>query len=330
MSPSIFLVPKSPISYTMYLVSISSKNMFSKIINWIKTHKLNTFLIIVVAFLLFGKGVSALLRYSGTGVFYDTLNETAPMSVSGGVARSLVNSKSSVVAPSLSQERKVVTNTSFSLLVKNVNNFIDSAKVKVGEFGGFMVDTQINRDEKAETATIQARIPSAKLEEFSKYIRSISVKVVYENIVGCDITDQYTDYEKRIASLESSKTKLEAIMDKAFTAEDILNIQEKIFLIQNQIDSYKGQLDYMEKASTTSLVTMTVSTDELGLPYYPVKTWRPDIIFKQAVRSLLSILMSVGTFGIWLAVFSPLVILVILIIKLARKGKGKVREIKKS
>lgn len=304
--------------------------MFSKIINWVKTHKLNTFLIFVVAFLLFGKGASTFLRYSGIGVSYDALNETSSMAVGGGVARSLVNSKLSVVAPSLSQERKVVTNTSFSLLVKNVNSFIDSAKGKVSEFGGFMVDTQINRDEKAETATIQARIPSTKLDEFSKYIRLISVKVVYENVVGYDITDQYTDYEKRIASLESSKTKLEAIMDKAFTAEDILNIQEKIFLIQDQIDSYKGQLDYMEKASTTSLVTMTVSTDELGLPYYPVKTWRPDIIFKQAVRSLLSILVSVGTFGIWLAVFSPLVILVILVIILIRRRKGKLNAIKKS
>ncbi len=303
--------------------------MFSKIINWIKTHKLNTFLIIVVAYLLFGKSAS-ILRYYGTGVSYDTaLSEISP-TMGGGVARTLVNLKSSIVAPSLSQERKVITNTNFSLLVKNVNSFIDGAKVKVSEFGGFMVDTRINRDEKAETATIQARIPSSKLEEFSKYVRSISVKVVYENIVGNDITDQYTDYEKRIVSLESAKAKLEAIMDKAVTAGEILNIQERIFQIQDQIDSYKGRLDYMEKASTTSLVTITVSTDELGLPYYPVKTWRPDVIFKQAVRSLIGLLMSVGTFGIWFAVFSPLVILVILIIKLARKGKGKLNEIKKS
>jgi len=312
----------------MYEVLISCKNMFSKIINWIKTHKLNTFLIIVVAYLLLGKSAS-ILRYYGTGVSYDDMafSEVSPM-MGGGVARTLVNLKSSIVAPSLSQERKVITNTNFSLLVKNVNSFIDSAKVKVSEFGGFMVDTRINRDEKAETATIQARIPSSKLEEFSKYVRSISVKVVYENIVGNDITDQYVDYEKRIVSLESAKAKLEAIMDKAVDARDILDIQQKIFQIQDQIDSYKGRLDYMEKASTTSLVTITVSTDELGLPYYPVKTWRPDIIFKQAVRSLLGVLMSVGTLGIWFAVFSPLVILIILVIILIRRRKGKLNEIK--
>jgi len=302
--------------------------MFSKIINWIKTHKLNTFLIIVVAYLLLGKSAS-ILKYYGAGVSYDDMafSEVPPM-MGGGVARTLVNLKSSVVAPSLSRERKVITNTNFSLLVKNVSSFIDSAKVKVGEFGGFMVDTQINRDEKAETATLQARIPSTRLEEFSKYIRSLSVKVVYENIVGNDITDQYVDYEKRIASLESAKTKLEAIIDKAVTAGEILNIQERIFQVQDQIDNLKGQLDYMDKSSTTSLVTMTVSTDELGLPYYPVKTWRPDVIFKQAVRSLLGVLMSVGTLGIWFAVFSPLVILVILVIILIRRRKGKLNEIK--
>ena len=303
--------------------------MFSKIINWIKTHKLNAFLILVVAFLLFGRGVSTLLKYSNTGVSYDTLYESFPMAISGGgVSVGSINSKSSLIAPSLSQERKVITNTNFSLLVKSVNVFIDSAKGKVSEFGGFMVDTQIIRDEKAETATLQARIPSNRLEEFSKYVRSISVKVVYENIVGYDITDQYTDYEKRIASLESSILKLESIMDKAVRADDILDIQQKIFQIQDQIDSYKGQLDYMDKSSTTSLVTMTVSTDELGLPYYPVKTWRPDVVFKQAVRSLLSVLISVGTVGIWVAVFAPLVIIAVLIIKLIRRRKVKLNVIK--
>jgi hypothetical protein len=304
--------------------------MFSKIINWIKTHKLNTFLIIVVAFLLFGKSVSTIRPY-GTAVSYDTAMSGAP-SAAVGVGRGLVTSKVSIapVPISLSQERKVITNTNFSLLVKSVNSFIDSTKGKVSEFGGFMVDTQISQDEKAETATLQARIPSEKLDEFSQYIKSISVKVVYENIMGYDITDQYTDYEKRIASLESAKAKLEAIMAQAFTAQDILDIQNQIFQIQDQIDSYKGQLDYMDKASKTSLVTITVSTDELGLPYYPVSTWRPDVVFKQAVRALLGVLIFIGILGIWLAVFSPLVIVTILIIKLVRKRMWKSNEIKKS
>jgi hypothetical protein len=302
--------------------------MFSKIINWIKTHKLSTFLIVVVAFLLCGKGASTLLGYSARGVSYNSYGDAVPMTLNSGFASGVASLKSAVVAPSLSQERKVITNTNFSLLVKSVSAFVDSAKLKVTEFGGFMVDTQINRDEKAETATLQARIPSGRLDEFSKYIKSLSVKVVYENIVGYDITDQYTDYVKRIASLESSKALLEAIMLKAVRADDILSIQQSIFQIQDQIDSYKGQLDYMDKSSKTSLVTMTVSTDELGLPYYPVKTWRPDIIFKQAVRSLISVLMSVGTLGIWVAVFAPLVLVIILIIKLIRRRRNRVTVLK--
>jgi hypothetical protein len=303
--------------------------MFSKITNWIKTHKLNTFLIVVVAFLLFGRGLSSLLSKSGGRVSYESYGNTGPMmGVTVGSVGSIANLKTNIVAPSLSQERKVITTTNFSLLVKNVNNFIDSTKLKVGEFEGFMVNTQISRDEKAETATLQARIPSTKLDEFSKYLKTISVKVVYENILGYDITDQYTDYEKRIASLETAKTKLEAILNQAYTAQDILDIQQRIFQVQDQIDSYKGQLDYMDKSSITSLVTITVSTDELGLPYYPVKSWRPDIVFKQAVRALLGVLISLGTLGIWLVVFAPLVIVTVLIVRIIRKRKGKLNVLK--
>ncbi|MFZ2664053.1 MAG: DUF4349 domain-containing protein, partial [Patescibacteria group bacterium] len=140
---------------------------------------------------------------------------------------------------------------------------------------------------------------------------------------GYDITDQYTDYTKRLESLESSRAKLESIMDRAVTADEILNIQTRIFEIQDQIDGVKGQIAYMDKASSTSKVSIAMSTDELSLPYTPVKTWRPNVVFKQAIRSLIGVLMFIGTFGIWIAVFSPVLLLIIVIKKTFFKKRNK-------
>ncbi len=293
--------------------------MFKNIINWIKENKIVTVVIIILGFLLIkkftgfgvGKGVSRTLSY-------DSIVGIAP-------AASLPANEGRVVntVKVTSQTRKVVTNSSFSLLVKKVNDAIDGVTKEAELMDGFVVSTVINRDEKADIATINARVPSDKLEEFSKYLRSISVKVVYENILGYDITDQYTDYTKRLESLESSRTKLETISNSAHTADDILNIQSRIFEIQDQIDSVKGQIAYMEKASSTSLVTISLSTDEMSLPYTPVKAWRPDIVFKQAVRALLGLIIITGTVGIWLVVFLPVLLLVIIIKKLIVKFKKK-------
>jgi len=288
--------------------------MFSKIINWIKTNKIISALIVVILFLLLRGSASSVSTRQYSGVDSIAMESAAPsLSMSK-------NSTGSVSVPT-SQNRKVVTNSNFSLLVKKVNETIDSVKTEAEQMSGYVVSTVINRDEKADTADIEVRVPSAKLVEFSKYLRSISVKVVYENVIGYDITDQYTDYTTRLTSLQSAKAKLETIMNSAYTADDILNIQTKIFEIQDQIDAVKGQIAYMDKASSTSKVSISISTDEMSLPYTPVKTWRPDIVFKQAIRALVSTLMSVGTAGIWIVVFSPLLLLVIIIKKIFFKKK---------
>lgn len=292
--------------------------MFKNIINWIKANKIITIVLVVLLFLLLRRSLSLRIgRGVSTISSYDNMVSISPIaSLPSGESKAVATAKLA------SQNRKVITNSSFSLLVKKVNETIDNVTKETEAMDGFIVSTVINRDEKADTANIEVRVPSDKLDEFSKYLRSISVKVVYENIIGYDITDQYTDYTKRLESLESARGKLEAILNKAVTADEILNIQTRIFEIQDQIDSVKGQIAYMEEASSTSKVSIAISTDEMSLPYTPVKAWRPDIIFKQAVRALFGVIMIVGTVGIWLVVFLPLLLLVIIIKKTFFKKKN--------
>jgi len=292
--------------------------MFSKIFNWVKTHKLLTVTIIVLLFIFLFHINQQTLK----------LNEITEENYNSGVSRvsndatvypknlGLSYEMESLYTPSDypsteagSENRKVVTNSSLSLLVKNVDATVENINQKTLEMGGYMVNTNIQRDEEADSATIEVRIPSDKLDEFSKYLRSESVKVVYENIVGTDITEQYTDYQEQLQSLESVKERLQEIMDEAVTVDEILNVQNRIFSIQRQIDSTKGQIAYMDNASSTSKVTITISTDELSLPYTPVKSWRPNVILKNAIRSLILISMGIGTVILWAFVFAPLVIL---------------------
>jgi hypothetical protein len=90
-------------------------------------------------------------------------------------------------------------------------------------------------------------------------------------------------------------------------------VQREIFNLQNQIDSYKGQLAYMDGASSTTLIRIYLSTDELNLPYTPSQGWRPMVVFKEASRSMLSTLVEIGKAGIWLAVYAPLIIVGLLL-----------------
>lgn len=297
--------------------------MFNKIKEWVKTHKMFTFnivaVVIILLFLFSGyvrmfESQMVYTRNYPAGGMYGTSYESSPLSYSKNSVGSeylFDNSYDIMSNEAKGSERKVVTNTNFSLHVRNVDDTVDNIRKKTSEMGGFMVNTDIRRDEAATSSSLQVRIPSDQLVEFSKYLKTLAVKVVYENISGNDITDQYVDYEEKLRSLESVKARFEEIMSEAKTVDEIMNVQNRLLNIQSQIDSIKGQIKYMDRSTSTSLVSISISTDELSLPYTPVKSWRPDVIMKEAIRVMISVLRAIGTVGIWFIAFVPVIVLII-------------------
>src|SRR3972149_1905394 len=281
--------------------------MINKIFDWVKRNKLLTLVVFVAGWLLINSIPRTLLTKSS--ITY--MDESFAVDSYGGAPAVGLSRGSYPYMPEPAPQpdvknRKVVINSNFSLLVKDVTGVVEMIKEKTLSMAGYMVNTNISRTEFGENATLQIRVPSGKVEEMSKYLRSVAVKAVSENVDGQDITDQYIDIERRLGDLESQRARMLAILDKATTVEEMLNVQQALDQIQNQIDSYKGQLQYMDGTTKTSKLTIYISTDELGLPYTPARSWRPEVIFRQAVRSMLGTLQNMGSFVIWLGAGVPM------------------------
>jgi len=219
------------------------------------------------------------------------------------------------------KDRLVIKESNLSLLVSKVVDTQKKILQKTVEVGGYMVSANLSNPQDTATSTITIRIPAKKLESMLEYLRGVSVKVISENLQGEDVTDQYTDLKAQLDTLNKTKMKFEQIMDKAILVEDILNVQREIISLQSQIDSIKGQQLYYEKSAEMAKVTIYLSTDELNLPYAPSDAWRPGVIFKQAVRSLLEALRNLGSAIIWIAVYAVIWLPILLIIIFLRKRR---------
>ncbi len=224
-------------------------------------------------------------------------------------------------------DRMVVKNSSLSLLVENVRDIQKQIIEKAESFGGYMVDSWLNSPEGAERGTVTVRVPVEKLDEAISYFGSLSVRVVSENMVGTDVTDQYVDIQARLDTLGKTKSKFEEILAKSEEIQDILSAQREIINVQEQIDSLKGRAKYLEKTAQMAKITISLSTDELSLPYAPTEAWRPRVIFKKAVRSLVGSARKAGTAVIWVGVYSVVwlpVTGVVYLIKKKAKSKKKI------
>jgi len=292
---------------------------------WIKNNKLVAFLAVVLLVLVvkdfLGSQTVRQVGYSSIG-----LDETSMMALpEAGRGISLLPERE--VAPSESKERLVVKTSSLSLVVDDVRQVSEEVVNRAQEIGGFMVSTSLSSPQEAPFATVVVRVPAEKLSEALDYFRSLAVKVSSENILGRDVTDQYEDIGAKLETLNKTKVKFEEILDKTEKVSEILQIQRELTSLQAQIDSLKGRREYLEKTAKLAKVTVYLSTDELALPYKPEGIFRPKVIFKQAVRSLVKTLRGIAKMFIWIGVYLPVwggVLIIIFLVKWFKKRKKKI------
>jgi hypothetical protein len=295
------------------------------IINWVKNHKLSSILLLILGFIFLKNITFGRSTYNLTAPSYDYSSEmqSAPGQVKMSLPRAGGGVSNYNPAPPTTdvKNRMVVQNSYLSLVVKNVSEALQNIKSYTSSIGGYMVNSDISNPEENSSGSITLRIPSEKLDEILVKFKGFAVKVASERMNGTDVTDQYVDNQARLDILNSNMSRFKDIMGQAKEVSDILKIQEEIFNLQNQIDSIKGQNKYMEQTSKMSLVTIYLSTDEYTLPYAPSEPWRPEVIFKTAVRSLIGNIRGILEKIIWIIVYSVFWLPILLVILYIRKRK---------
>ncbi len=286
-------------------------------IQWVKNHKLVVLLGIIIVYLLLKNKTPQYSARSSTIPLYDSAGTSMNSLKSAPSQLSFPVSESAPTTDVVS--RIVIKNTYLSMQVSKVVDVQKNIVKKAEELGGYMVSSNLSNPQDVPSATVIVRVPAKKLDAALAYFRSLSVKVISENLDGQDVTDQYVDLESRLATYNKTKEKFEAMLDKAVTVQETLEVEREIINVQAQIDSIKGQQDYLKKNAEMAKVTMYLSTDEFALPYAPTEAWRPEVIFKEAVRSVVGTVRWFAGLLIWLAVYAIIWVPILLVVLFIRR-----------
>jgi len=291
----------------------------SRIVEWIKRNKLVVVLVTVIGFLVWQQqgGIRPLQYGTRNMMVTSSVGGVSVGKAIGGVAMPMMEADSVAeiapmppimdeVAPTTASDRLVIRDTFMSMQVKDVRSVANQIQTKARELGGYLVDENVNMPEGAASGNITVRVPEEKRTEALEAFRGMGVKVVSETVSGRDVTDQYEDIDAKLLVLDKTKTKFEVIMDEASKVTDLLQVQRELVNLQQQIDSLKGRRQYLEQSSKLTKISVYLSTDELALPYAPDQAWRPQVVLKQAVRSLVGSIRGLANRVIWIVVFIPI------------------------
>jgi hypothetical protein len=220
-------------------------------------------------------------------------------------------------------DRKIVKNGYMTLEVNDITAAIAGIAAVAEDLGGYVVSSNKSGDTDATYGQIIIRIPSDKFDEALDRLSKLAVNVPNESTTSEDFTQQYTDLQAQLRNLEATEDQYLETLKKAEKVEDILAVQRELSNVRGQIEQLKGQIQYIERTSDMALINANLQkTKPLG-----GTAWSALDTLKSAARGLVSFGKVLVNILIWLAVFSPvwiIILVVVLYFTRWRKPKAKV------
>ena len=205
----------------------------------------------------------------------------------------------------LPEERMIVRNGDISLVVEDVLEARDEIAQLAERLGGWVVNSNIYGEEEETRGWISIRIPSDKFDQALAELRGLALRVNSESTSTEDITEQYVDLQSRLRNAEATESQYLALLDKATEVEDILAIYQSLSQIRYEIEQIKGRMQYLERSSATSLISINL---EPAITLRPLVSpvWSARETLNTAVRGLTTFGQGLGTAFIWIGILSPI------------------------
>ncbi len=141
---------------------------------------------------------------------------------------------------------KIITTAQVRYKVKKVKAATKIIKQQVTQHHGYISDLKFENNLYKLENRFTIKIPQQHFEAMMDSIVQVADFVDYENITTEDVTAQYVDIQTRLKTKLEVKARYEAILRKnAKTVEDILATEEKLRVIQEEIEAAQGKINYL-------------------------------------------------------------------------------------
>jgi len=158
-----------------------------------------------------------------------------------------------------SVERKIIKTVNYRIQVNDVNASSEKVEQLVETHGGYISGKNLNNSSYEISNEITIRVPQDKLETLLDAIGEEAIYTNYRSERANDVTEEFVDLEIRLNTKKEVRDRyIDILRDKAQTVEDVLNAEEKIRVIQEEIESVEGRLKYLSNQVSLSTVNLTI------------------------------------------------------------------------
>lgn len=236
--------------------------------------------------------------------------------------------------PVAEDSRKLIRTASLTIRTAQYDADLDALTQLVKNVGGYIESTYQSGDREngsTRSSSMTLRIPSEKLDEFLNGVGDVG-RVVDRSESSTDMTVQYADNEARLATLRAKLERLNELLAKAETVEELISIESAIADTQYSIDSYETRQRTIDRQVDMSEVDVYLREDspveiasEMSLGERISRAFQTSVEgFGRFMRNMLVFLvMALPALGLIAVVTAA-----VLLIRRAKKKRTKAKETK--
>jgi hypothetical protein len=143
-------------------------------------------------------------------------------------------------------ERKLIRNARIGFQSDDLDETSERLNKLTKQFDGYTSNDESNNNYGQFRHSLTVRIPSKNFDAFLKGVGEGVDEFDYKNISTDDVTAEYLDVESRIKTKKELETRYLAILNKANSVTEMLEIERELNNVRGEIESAQGRLKYLK------------------------------------------------------------------------------------
>lgn len=143
-------------------------------------------------------------------------------------------------------ERKLIRNARIGFQSDDLEKTAERLAKLTKQLEGYISNDESNNNYGQSKHNLTVRIPSKNFDAFLKGVGEGVDEFDYKNISTDDVTAEYLDVESRIKTKKELETRYLAILNKANSVTEMLEIERELNNVRGEIESAQGRLKYLK------------------------------------------------------------------------------------
>ncbi|NJO73093.1 MAG: DUF4349 domain-containing protein [Leptolyngbyaceae cyanobacterium RM1_406_9] len=202
---------------------------------------------------------------------------------------------------------QLIKTADITVVVDAVDESLDQATAIAQQQQGDVLSLQNQtppNDYYRHTASLQMRVPQERLEATLEALGELGT-VQRQAITAEDVSTQLVDFQARLRNLRRSEEMLLQIMERSGDIGEVLKVAQELSTIRNSIEQIDAQLSSLQNRVAYSTINLSLEGAIADTPPQRAIGIQLQETWESASHSMGKLTVDFVQLGIWLAVYSP-------------------------